>query len=280
MRRRPSTRPRVEVLTYGGRSRHLLLLVVGRAYGFDRDIWKGRADAVPRLGVRPVRHDSPYHDWGPMTFRRRLASEAEGARSAARHPDDVQLLAARDTLSAIGAGGEVDLVGDDIRTMLGLRSTLFRSACCRSIRCPRRSSRTAARHADRYRAAPRRPELEQRTAARTLGADRAMRPTDGSNPRSVKATAPTEFRVTTGGVSTPPTTVVVAPSVTPAGPEPRPTRSRARAARDSRSVGGDPALARSRRPWTTVAACDVEHRAASGQRRRLREALPRAGRAR
>ena len=133
-----------QVLTYGGKiaTTYFFSTSGGRTAASSRRL-EVRAGSVPRLRRRPVRHDLAVPRLGAdaLHARRKLASALKVAGklldvqttvdgvAARRH-------AARDRRQAASD----DCTGTDVRTMLGLRSTWFRSACSRSIRCRRRRS--------------------------------------------------------------------------------------------------------------------------------------------
>jgi len=208
-----------EVLTYEGKiAKTYFFSSSGGRTASSADVWKGAP--VPYLASVSDPYDtaSPYHNWGPLTFT------ADTLAKALKMPGrllDVQatINASKrvDTLRVMGAGGERDFVGNDIRTMLGLRSTYFTVGVLSLDPLP---SKTLAygtpftvtglgRGLDDL-------ELEQRTAGTDAWVpNRAITPTaDGSYSATMKAAGPTEYRVTIEGLSTPSTQVVVAPSLT------------------------------------------------------------------
>src|SRR3954447_26957461 len=116
-----------EVLTYGGKiATTYFYSSSGGRTAASSDVWKGAP--IPYLVSVGDPYDtaSPYHNWGPFPFT------AEKLASALKVPgrlldvqttiDGSQRVA---TLRAIGSGGERDFTGNDIRTTLGLRSTIF-----------------------------------------------------------------------------------------------------------------------------------------------------------
>jgi stage II sporulation protein D len=208
-----------EVLTYGGKiATTYFFSSSGGRTAASADIWKGAP--IPYLVSVSDPYDtaSPYHNWGPLTF---TADKLAKALKVSGRLLDVQTTVNNskrvDTLSAIGAGGELDVAGNDVRTMLGLRSTFFTVGVLSLDPLPSTKLAYGApftltglgRGLDDL-------ELEQRTAGtdawvpnRAIAAD-----ADGSYSLTVKAVGPAEYRVTTESLSTPSTNVVVAPVLT------------------------------------------------------------------
>ena len=130
----------------------VLLLHVGRPHRGDQR--RLEVGPVPYLVSVTDPYDSlsPYHDWGPLAFTpAKLKAALKAARAAARRPDDGERARERvDSVRAIGEKGERVLTGEEVRTALGLRSTLVlgRRARARSA-AGDHGSRTARRSSSR-----------------------------------------------------------------------------------------------------------------------------------
>jgi stage II sporulation protein D len=208
-----------EVLTYGGKiATTYFFSSSGGRTAASSDVWKGAP--IPYLVSVSDPYDtaSPYHNWGPLTFT--AATLAKALKVSGRLLDvEATVNASKrvDTLRAIGAGGERDFAGDDIRTMLGLRSTFFTVGVLSLDPLPatKLSYGTQFTVTGLGRSLPG-LELEQRTAgAEVWVPNRAIAAAeDGSYSVTVKATGPAEYRVTAEGLTTPSTKVVVAPLLT------------------------------------------------------------------
>ena len=150
----------------------VLLLELGRAdRGDHRRVRRREADAVPRLGPRPVRHRvAPWHTWGPVVVPAATASQA-ARRSRGRRP----AAGARDRPRASvrrrpAATATSPSRGGDVRRALGLRSTWLTKIGVLSLSRPAGAvAAGTAGHAQRPgRAGGRRPVLEQRDGRRRL----------------------------------------------------------------------------------------------------------------
>jgi len=208
-----------QVLTYEGKiATTYFFSSSGGRTASSSDVWKGAP--IPYLASVSDPYDtaSPYHNWGPLTF---TADELAKALKVSGRLLDVQATVNAskrvDTIRAIGAGGEREFVGNDIRLMLGLRSTFFTVGVLSLDPLP--ATKLAygtpftvtglGRDLDDL-------QLEQRTGGTDAWVpNRAITPAvDGSYSVTVKATGPAEYRVTGQGLSTPSTKVVVAPLLT------------------------------------------------------------------
>jgi stage II sporulation protein D len=182
------------------------------------DVWKSAP--VPYLVSVPDPYDaiSPYHDWGPIAF---TAAKLKQALKVPGRLLDVQTtvnasLRVTD-LTAIGDKGERVVSGADARTALGLRSTWFRVGVLALDPLPATTVTygSAATLTGLGRGLSD-LELEERVPpAAAWTPNRAIRSAaDGSFSVAIKPAAPAEYRVSSGGVATPSTKLVLAPSVT------------------------------------------------------------------
>jgi stage II sporulation protein D len=206
------------VLTYDGRIAltYFCSTSGGRTAAIG-DVWK--SPPVPYLVSVSDPYDtiSPYHDWGPIAFS---ATKLEKALKVPGRLLDVQTTVNSSqrvtSVTAISDKGELVVSGADVRNALGLRSTWFRIGVLALDPLPATTvtyrSRVTLTGLGRGLSDLR---LEERVLpAVAWTPSRAIRAAaDGSFSVATKAAAPAEFRVTSGGVSTPPTTVVVAPRV-------------------------------------------------------------------
>src|SRR5207302_1089484 len=120
------------------------------------------------------------------------------------------------TVTAIGDQGQVALSGSDARTALSLRSTWFRVGVLALDPIPRKTVEygTPVTLTGLGRGLPglRLEQLPARTTTwQTVGGVTVN--ADGTFEVVVKAAAPVQYRVTSGGISTAPTTLLVAPKV-------------------------------------------------------------------
>ena len=208
-----------QVLTYKGKvATTYFFSTSGGRTAANTDVWKG--SPVPYLVsvADPYDTASPYHNWGPIPF---TASKLAAALKVKGRLLDVQTSAFAsdrvDTLRAIGAGGEKDFTGGEIRDQLGLRSTWFtvgvlsldpQPATTLAYGTPFTLTGIARDLGD--------VELEQRTLTNAAWVpNRAVEPgDDGSYSVTVKATGPAEYRLSTDSTVTPATSVVVSPLLT------------------------------------------------------------------
>jgi stage II sporulation protein D len=206
------------VLTYDGRIAltYFCSTSGGRTAAID-DVWK--SPPVPYLVSVPDPYDtiSPYHDWGPIAFTARKLKKA--LKVPGRLLDVQTTLNASQrvtSVTAVGDKGELVVPGAEARTALGLRSTWFRVGVLALDPLPATpvTYGSAVRLTGLGRGLPD-LELEERVPpAVAWTPNREIRTAaDGSFSVAIRAASPAEFRATTGGVSTPPTAVVVAPRV-------------------------------------------------------------------
>jgi stage II sporulation protein D len=182
------------------------------------DVWKSAP--VPYLVSVSDPYDtiSPYHDWGPIAF---TAAKLKQALKVPGRLLDVQTTvnaSQRVTgVTAIGDKGELVVSGADVRTALGLRSTWFRVGVLALDPLPTATvtygTATTLTGLGRGLSGL---ELEERAPpAAAWTPDRAVRTAaDGSFSVAIKPVAPAEYRVSSGGVTTSSTKLVLAPRVT------------------------------------------------------------------
>ena len=205
-----------QVLTYNGKiaTTYFFSTSGGRTAAIA-DVWKSAP--VPYLVSVADPYDSlsPYHNWGPFTF---TADKVQKALKVKGRLLDLQTTANAsqrvDSVQAVGDQSERVVSGSELRTALGLRSTWF------SVGVMALDPLTKAtiaygtpfkltglgRGLDDLR-------LEQRspgTSDWTVNQDVAGAP-DGSFSITIKAAAPEEYRVASGTIGTPSTSLVVAP---------------------------------------------------------------------
>jgi stage II sporulation protein D len=207
-----------EVLTYGGRVAltYFSSTSGGRTAAIG-DVWK--SPPIPYLVSVSDPYDtiSPYHDWGPIAF---TAAKLKQALKVPGRLLDVQTTvnaSQRVTdVTAIGDKGELVVSGVDARTALGLRSTWFRVGVLALDPLPATpvTYGGAVTLTGLGRDLPD-LELEERVPPATAWTpNRAIRTAaEGSFSVPIKPVAPVEYRVSSGGVATPSTKVVVAPRV-------------------------------------------------------------------
>jgi stage II sporulation protein D len=206
------------VLTYGSKvaTTYFCSTSGGRTAAIN-DVWK--SPPVPYLVSVADPYDSlsPYHDWGPLAFS---PAKLKKLLKVPGRLLDVQTTVNAservDTVQAMGETGEKVMSGAEVRTALGLRSTWFSVGVLALDPLPATTVTYGAPFAltGLGRALPD-LRLEQRTPG---ASDWVMNRTvdiddDGSFSIAVKAAAPEEFRVTSGTIATPSTTLVVAPRV-------------------------------------------------------------------
>jgi stage II sporulation protein D len=208
-----------QVLEYGGRiAKTYFFSTSGGRTAAIADVWK--AAPVPYLVSVSDPYDtlSPYHDWGPLVF--------SAAKLKKTLKVNGQLLDAQttvngsqrvDSVQAIGEKGERDLTGSQVRAALGLRSTWFSVGVLALDPLPATTVTYGTpftltglgRDLTDLRLEQRAPGEADWTLKRGVTAA-----SDGSFSVRLKAAGPAEYRVTGGTVSTPSTTLVVAPLVT------------------------------------------------------------------
>jgi len=207
-----------QVLTYGGKvaTTYFFSTSGGRTAAIQ-DVWK--AQPVPYLVSVPDPYDSisPYHDWGPFD----LAPERIGkALKAPGRVLDVEATINESgrvsDATVVGDKGEVAMTGVQLQNTLGLRSTFFTVGVLSLDPLPTEplvyGSPLALTGLGRSMPKLR---LEQRTVASDVWAPAgAVRPApDGSFSVRLKASAPVEYRVTSGTLTTPETKLAVSPAV-------------------------------------------------------------------
>jgi stage II sporulation protein D len=208
-----------QVLTYGGKvaTTYFFSTSGGRTAAID-DVWK--AQPVPYLVSVPDPYDSisPYHNWGPLDM------PPDRMGKALKVPG--RLLDVQTTVNgsgrigdatAVGDQGDVAMTGVQLQQALGLRSTFFTVGVLALDPLPAQplvyGSPLTLTGLGRSMANMR---LEQRTEVTDDWAPAgAVRPAaDGSFSVPLKASGPAEYRVTSGTLATPETTLVVSPAVT------------------------------------------------------------------
>jgi stage II sporulation protein D len=181
------------------------------------DVWKSAP--VPYLVSVSDPYDtiSPYHDWGPIAFSGTKLKQALKVPGRLLDIQTTVNASQRITnVTAIGDKGERVVSGADARTALGLRSTWFRVGVLALDPLPATTvtygSAVTLTGLGRSLSDL---ELEERVPpAVAWTPNRAIRiAADGSFSVAIKPAAPAEYRVSSGGVTTPSTTVAVAPRV-------------------------------------------------------------------
>jgi stage II sporulation protein D len=207
-----------KVLTYGGKAAiaYFFSTSGGRTAAIA-DVWNSAP--VPYLVSVPDPYDSisPYHDWGPMTFTATQLAKALKARGRLL---DVQTTVnpserVTDTM-VMGAKGQATMAGTDVRAALGLRSTWFRIGVLALDPLPAKvvpyGSPVTLTGLGRGLSDPR---LEQRAAGTTSWTPARPVRADATGAFSIpfKAAAPADFRLVGSGLTTPDTSLAVAPAV-------------------------------------------------------------------
>jgi SpoIID/LytB domain protein len=208
-----------QVLTYNGKiATTYFFSTSGGRTAASTDVWKGAPIPYLVSVADPYDTASPYHNWGPLTYT--AAKLAKALKVSGRLLDVATDINGSDrvgTLHAIGANGEKDFTGEDIRTALGLRSTWFTVGVLSLDPLP---AKTLAYGTPFTLTGLGRElgdlELEQQTGKSDAWVpNRAVTvDEDGSYSVTVKAVAPAQYRVSTEDVTTPSTSVVVAPALT------------------------------------------------------------------
>ncbi len=207
-----------KVLTYGGKPAitYFFSTSGGRTAAIA-DVWNSAP--VPYLVSVPDPYDSisPYHDWGPTTLSATQLAKALKARGRLL---DVQMTVSpservTDT-TTIGDKGQSTMTGTDVRAALGLRSTWFRIGVLALDPLPAKvvpyGSPVTLTGLGRGLPDLR---LEQRPADPTARASvRAVRAdATGAFSLPFKAASPASFRLLGGGLTSPETSLAVAPVV-------------------------------------------------------------------
>jgi stage II sporulation protein D len=208
-----------QVLTYGGKIAitYFFSSSGGRTAAIS-DVWKSAP--VPYLVSVADPYDtlSPYHDWGPFTFSpAKLKKLLKVPGRLLDLQTTVNPSRRVDSVKAIGEQGERVVSASDVRAKLGLRSTWFSIGVLALDPLPASpvpygqafTLTGLGRDVPDLRLEQRAPEETAWTPSRDVSPAG-----DGSYSLTVKANGPEEYRVTSGTVSTPLATVVVAPRVT------------------------------------------------------------------
>jgi len=181
------------------------------------DVWNSQP--VPYLVSVSDPYDaiSPYHDWGPFPF---TAAKLQKAFKVPGRLLDVQTTlnpsGRVSQATAVGDQGEVTVSGEDVRAKLKLRSTWFRVGVLALDPLPKKTVvyGTAVTLTGLGRGLPD-LQLDQLPAGTTewqpLGGVNAA--PDGTVQVTVRAAAPVQYRLTSSGVGTDPTKLLVAPKV-------------------------------------------------------------------
>src|SRR5262245_50997756 len=208
-----------EVVTYGGKIANTYFFSTsGGRTAAIADVWKSQPIPYLVSVADPYDSISPYHDWGPFPY---TAAKLKQALKAPGRLLDVQTSinpsGRVSTATALGEKGDLDLTGAQVQAALGLRSTWFRIGVLSLDPLPPTVvpyggtvTLTGLGHDLPG------MRLEQRNAG---AADRVLSrgiraAGDGTYSIPVTATAPAEFRVTAGTTVTPPTKLLVAPTIT------------------------------------------------------------------
>jgi len=181
------------------------------------DVWNSQP--VPYLVSVSDPYDaiSPYHDWGPFPFTAAKLQKAFKVRGRLLDVQTTLNPSGRvSAVTAVGEQGTVTLTGNDVRATLGLRSTWFRVGVLALDPLPRKTVAygTAVTLTGLGRGLPD-LQLEQLPVRTTewqpLGRVKAA--ADGTFQVAVKAAAPVQYRLTSDGIASDPTTLLVAPKV-------------------------------------------------------------------
>jgi stage II sporulation protein D len=208
-----------QVLTYNGKiATTYFFSTSGGRTAASTDVWNG--SPIPYLVSVPDPYDtaSPYHDWGPIAYSATKLAKALGVPGALLDVQTTVNGSQRvDTLRAIGANGEKDFTGTDIRAKLGLRSTWFSVGVLSLDPLPTKTLAYGTAFTltgiGRDMGAL---ELEQQASSAAAWApNRPVKiAADGTYALTLKAAAPASYRVTSEAMATPSTNLVVAPHVT------------------------------------------------------------------
>lgn len=207
-----------DILTYDGRTaKTYFFSTSGGRTAAVSDVWK--STPIPYLVSVPDPYDSlsPYHDWGPLAFD---ADKLAKALKVKGRLLDVQTTANAsqrvDTVTAVGESGEKELSGPDVRTALGLRSTWFSVGVLALDPLPRKTvtygSKATLTGLGRDLSGLQ-LEVEMPPAVRFTPMRPIATAADGTFAVTIKAAGPAGYRVTSSGITTPPTTITVAPRV-------------------------------------------------------------------
>ncbi len=220
---KPSTNAAVDatsgkVLTYGGKPAvtYFFSTSGGRTAAID-DVWNSAP--VPYLVSVPDPYDSisPYHDWGPIALSTTQLAKTTKARGRLLDVQTTVNPSERVTdVTMVGDKGQTTMSGTDARAALGLRSTWFRIGVLALDPLPAKvvpyGSAVTLTGLGRGVSGLR---LEQRVAGSTSWTPLSSLRADATGALSVpfKAAVPAAFRVVGGGLTTPETSLLVAPAV-------------------------------------------------------------------
>jgi stage II sporulation protein D len=207
-----------EVLTYDGKVAvtYFYSTSGGRTAAIN-DVWNSQP--VPYLVSVSDPYDaiSPYHDWGPFPF---TAAKLDKLLKVPGKLVDVETALNSSgrvsTLTAHGTLGDVIVKGTDVRRILGLRSTWFRVGVLAldplSAKAAPYGSVTTLTGLGRGLGEL---KLEQRPVGGSVWASTATTKAkpDGTVSVAVKATAPAQYRLSSGGIVSGIATLVVAPTI-------------------------------------------------------------------
>jgi stage II sporulation protein D len=207
-----------EVLLYDGKvaATYFYSSSGGRTAAIS-DVWN--SPPVPYLVSVDDPYDaiSPYHDWGPFAY---TAAKLQKTFKVPGRLHDVQTTlnpsGRVSEVTAIADQGEVTLSGSDVRVKLGLRSTWFRVGVLALDPLPKQPVPygTVVTLTGLGRGLPD-LQLDELPAGTTdwqaLGSVKGA--PDGTVQVTVKAAAPVQYRLTSSGVNTDPTKLLVAPKV-------------------------------------------------------------------
>jgi SpoIID/LytB domain protein len=220
---KPSTTAAVDatsgkVLTYGGKAAitYFFSTSGGRTAAID-DVWNSAP--VPYLVSVPDPYDSisPYHDWGPIALSPTQLAKTTKARGRLLDVQTTVNPSERVTdVTMIGDKGQTTMSGTDARAALGLRSTWFRIGVLALDPLPAKvvpyGSAVTLTGLGRGFSDLR---LEQRAAGTTSWTPVRPLRADPTGALSIpfNASVPADFRVVGGGLTTPETSLAVAPVV-------------------------------------------------------------------
>jgi stage II sporulation protein D len=207
-----------EVLTYDGKVAvtYFYSTSGGRTAAIN-DVWSSQP--VPYLVSVSDPYDaiSPYHNWGPFPF---TAAKLDKLLKVPGKLVDVETALNASgrvsTLIAHGTQGDVTVKGTDVRGILKLRSTWFRVGVLALDPLPTKAVAYGAVAAltGLGRGLPD-LKLEQRPVGGSVWAAAATTKAkpDGTVSVAVKASAPAQYRLTSGGIASGIATLTVAPTI-------------------------------------------------------------------
>jgi SpoIID/LytB domain protein len=207
-----------QVLTYNGKiaTTYFFSTSGGRTAAIA-DVWKSAP--VPYLVSVADPYDSlsPYHNWGPFSFTAEKLQKMLKVKGRLLDLQTTVNASERvDSVQAVGEQGERVLTGSDLRNALGLRSTWFSIG----VLALDPLAKTKLLYGTPFKLTGLGRSLDDLTLEQRAAGSSAWTVNqhvdpvaDGTFSITVKAPGPTEYRVTSGTVSTPSTSVVVAPRV-------------------------------------------------------------------